>query len=266
MLRARLKNSPQGEQERRYSLTSSEAWALIAKAESHLALDVYDERRPVAYSLTTYYDSVDSKFYEGAKNGVNQRVRVRQYAASENPDSHPVIGPSAYLEFKESVGVSRRKLRYASDPVALAGLLAGTPSDEQEKDLQASSPELYEFAIAIRSGELVPVFSTWYRRLSMSDREVRLTIDENVTFCGSMPLLPAGEPASQNAPFDLVSERILEVKHEAAIPEWLKSTVESLSRAEIPSKFHRGMVTLRSSKRRSFSATRPLHVHAAHRP
>ncbi len=62
MLPARLKNSPQGEQERRYSLTSSEARALIAKAESHLALDVYDERRPVAYSLTTYYDSVDSKF------------------------------------------------------------------------------------------------------------------------------------------------------------------------------------------------------------
>jgi hypothetical protein len=252
------------QEERRYSLASGEARALLCAAEEHLSLDVYDALRPVAYSQTTYYDRVDDSFFHGSENQVNRRVRVRQYAAAKDPDSQPIfIGP-AYLEFKESMGVHRRKLRHACDPEELADLLSGASLGSLAKDLEAS-PDLYDIAMAIRRSELAPVFSTWYRRLSMSGQQLRLTIDENVAFCTSIPPLRAGDPVSQLAPFDLISTRILEVKNEHAIPDWLKSMLGSLRSAEIPSKFHRGMATLRSPKRRSLSATLPLRVYAAHR-
>lgn len=227
------------EHEYRYLLSSPSARQLVDTVSKHLSLDVYDSSRPVAYSHTTYYDTPNQSCWLGELSGSGERVRVRQYASAATTTSQPIASSLAYLEFKRSADSFREKIRYSRPCAELRELL----SRDSISPLPAQKLAR-ELATQIRQGELSPVFSTWYRRISMSQESVRVTIDENVVFCQPSAIKNEGEGLNPPATCGRVSGRIVEIKHRGVIPHWLEKATERLSGAESVSKFQRGMKIL----------------------
>ena len=248
------------EHEYRMLLSSAEARHVVAAASAHLKLDVYDALQPVAFTRTTYFDTAAQELWGDEIGGASRRVRVRQYAASRLPESMPrFVGP-AYLEYKQSVGTERRKLRYSSTPEKLRSLLNGGEIDANDLTRLHKAPEIYQVAMRIRSGELAPVLSTWYRRVSLSEGDLRLTIDENVAFCPPTRIGNVGEDAEPTKTANVISGRVVEIKLSGTMPRWLEDTITPLAGAESISKFRRGMESQLLPTTGSMNATRPLTI------
>jgi len=176
-------------------------------------------------------------------------------------DAEPTLDSIAFLEFKESSGNRRHKTRHGIGSEDLRKLLRPqTEMDADEAHSLKSKQPLYALARGIRSGEFIPVFSTWYRRMSLSCAAVRLTIDENVTFCRPLGIGVAGNAARPGTAIDMMEGRIIEIKTMGAIPQWLSGEMHYLSDCDTPSKFVRGLAATRRPKHNDFASTKPLAI------
>lgn len=253
------------EHEYRFLLLSSEARRFVALASEHLKQNIYDVDRPVAYTRTTYYDTEDRRYYRRVGN-VNRRVRVRQYASAVTPTSSVKLCGPVFLEYKESSGAQRRKLRYCTTTPDLNRLLGDRWIRDVERQSLKQLPEVMDAALAIRAGVLKPIFSTWYRRMSLSHEGVRLTVDENVAFCPPMAMGAQGQCAEPDECLSLIAGRIVELKVTGALPSWLSSALQQLEGTESVSKFRRGMEIIANPGLRPIHSTRPLTVLAPTSP
>ena len=248
-----LMNGPIVEHEHRFLLTSQEARQFVRAVSARLTLDVYDALRPVAYSHTTYYDTPKRELWNDELTGAGHRVRVRQYASAEDPTSEARFADRVYLELKSSTDSRRQKLRFPFLPEQLRDLL----QEGSTADLPDSSTAR-ALVTRIRTAELSPVFSTWYRRMSMSQGKVRVTIDENVAFCPPCAFADAGQAKSPSDALGMITGRVVEIKVRGAMPDWLATAMASLGGSESVSKFRRGMQILLSPSRDKMNSTRPL--------
>jgi SPX domain protein involved in polyphosphate accumulation len=105
-----------------------------------------------------------------------------------------------------------------------------------------------EIARELALPTMAPRLATWYRRLCLTGdgRRVRITLDENLTFCRPQPI---GETGALAAPRErevvaAFPARVLEVKHCGEMPFWLGQALESLQPADSFSKFRMGMTAL----------------------
>lgn len=253
-------NQQNSEREYRYQLASTEARAFVREAEQYMSLDVHNKDRPVSYTRTTYFDAPNRALAKSCHEHVTHRLRVRQYASSTTTRDEPRFERLAFLEFKKSSGATRVKSRYGTHPEALKNMLFGNSSatEEAEREALESEPTLGEFAKAIRRNEYQQVFSTWYRRMSLSCPNVRITIDENVHFCSPQPIGMAGTSARPNHTFNVLSGRIVEIKLAGATPPWLATAMTALPATSTPSKFQRGLAAIELPSRKSIAGTRPL--------
>ena len=141
-------------------------------------------------------------------------------------------------------GPPAARFRLAASPAEIAQLLADRKAGPSP-NMTAGQAEL---ARELARPTMAPRLATWYRRLCLTGdaRRVRITLDENLTFCRPQPIGDAGSLAAPRER-DVIAAfpaRVLEVKHCGDMPYWLGAALESLQPAESFSKFGMGMTAL----------------------
>jgi hypothetical protein len=216
------------------------------------AIEIYDPARPISYTRTTYFDTDDLVYFRSGDGSPARRLRVREYAVAATAKDAPVLSGVAFIELKEHDGSARRKVRLAATPAEIARLLDGGADDGKVQPaavaLSASAGSLGVIMGELALPTMAPRLGTWYRRLCLTadGRRVRITIDENLTFCRPQPIGEAGAAAAPH-PREVMAafpERVLEVKHTGEMPLWLGPALESLQAAHCFSKFQMGMTAL----------------------
>lgn len=261
-----------GELELRFLIGPGQAAGVLLAARDHLTREVHDGARPVAYSRTLYLDTPDRCYLSGHGRGPalspdlapsmpgaspaeRVRVRVRQYAGASTLDGTPCITSQAFLEIKRSVGTRRAKLRAQLPTGEMARLLRGRLGSAV-MDRLAAVPPLAALALDLGRGALVPHAMTWYRRTSLSDSRVRVTLDEAICYCRPEGLLEPGAPAVPGAVLAREGRAVLEIKARGALPAWLERALSPLGPAADLSKFRAAMAAL--DRAQSPAATIPL--------
>jgi VTC domain len=237
------------EYEQRFVLTRAQAIAFYGAVGARATLELYDRERPISFTRTTYLDTDDFTYFRSCEGPVARRLRVREYAVAPGPGETPALSGICFLELKQNAGTTRSKIRVSAPSALLRSLIeSGGQLDESHiARLGLDPPAALEALCQELGAELMaPRLTTWYRRTCMSGESgrVRITLDENLTFCQPQPLGAPGEPA---VPRDVVASgpaRILEIKHWGETPEWLAHAVEGLSAAPNFSKFRMGMLAL----------------------
>ena len=235
--------------EQRFLLSRAEMHRFLADIGPRAAVEIYDPARPVSYTRTTYFDTNDLLYFRSGEGSPARRLRVREYAVAATPSEAPVLSGVAFIELKEHEGSARRKVRLAATPAEIAQLVGEHGRDGSGRALAAGAAA----ALEVIARELaLPTMSsrlgTWYRRLCLTadGRRVRITVDENLTFCRPQPI---GLPGTAAAPRsrEVVAAfpaRVLEVKHSGEMPTWLCTALASLQPARSFSKFQMGMTAL----------------------
>jgi len=233
--------------EQRFLLSRAEMRRFLADIGARAAVEIYDPARPVSYTRTTYFDTNDLAYFRSGEGSPARRLRVREYAVAATPREAPVLSGVAFIELKEHEGATRRKVRLAATPSEIAQLLVERGGDAARSVAPAAAALdviARELALPTMSSRL----ATWYRRLCLTadGRRVRITVDENLTFCRPLAI---GEPGALAAPRarEVVAAfpaRVLEVKHSGEMPLWLCAALESLQPARSFSKFQMGMTAL----------------------
>ena len=230
--------------ELRYLLSHGEMRRFLSAIAARAAIEIYDRERPISYTRTTYLDTDELTYFRSGSGQPARRLRVREYAVATTTKDAPVLSAVAFAELKEHDGPTRRKIRLAASPAEIAQLLADRKAGPSA-NMTAGQAEL---ARELARPTMAPRLATWYRRLCLTGdaRRVRITLDENLTFCRPQPI---GDPGSLAAPreWDVIAAfpaRVLEVKHCGDMPYWLGSALESLQPAESFSKFGMGMTAL----------------------
>ena len=253
-----------GELELRFLVGPGQAAAALLAARDHLTHEVHDGARPVAYSRTLYLDTPDRRYLRGGWPGQSPergpampgadpadpaepaervRVRVRQYAGASTLDGTPCITSQAFLEIKRSVGTRRVKLRAALPTGEMARLLCGRLGPAV-MDRLARVPPLAALALDLGRGALVPHAMTWYRRTSLSDSRVRVTLDEAICYCRPEGLIEPGRPALPGSLLAREGRSVLEIKARGSLPAWLEQALAPLGPAADVSKFRAAMAAL----------------------
>lgn len=264
-------SAPAFQHERKFVLQRDEAERFMALVAPRLALEVYDEGLPVAYTRTTYLDTADLELYRSCTGGpVARRLRVREYAGAVEELEAPVLTGVAVLELKESSGQMRTKARLQAPPHIIDHVVrhAGAPPPGSESAFAG----LQAFAAirqALAAGTMVPKLTTWYRRVALAGDggRVRVTLDEGTTFCLPTTVGQSGEPATPPAAIGHGPSRIMEVKYFGDAPEWLAAAMRGLTEAIQFSKFRRGMECLERAAAAggAVRSTRPITVPAGGR-
>lgn len=224
------------EQEHRFLVDEEQALDFFRRAGGRLRLAVFHRRRRVAYTRTTYFDTLQGDYFRASAGPRVRRVRIREYAAAEGLEDEPLLTGLCALEYKETIGTRREKLRFLASPNALARLL------ETGEPPSGCPPALAELFLRER---LVPCVTSWYRRLAFTgDRGVRVTLDRDLCFC--RPVAPgiAGQRARPNAVLSQFGRSVLEVKWPVDAPDWLLRAIEPLPPAWTFSKFRAGILAL----------------------
>jgi hypothetical protein len=230
--------------ELRYLLSHGEMRRFLDAIAARAAIEIYDRDRPISYTRTTYLDTDDLAYFRTGEGEPARRLRVREYAIAATPKDAPVLSGVAFVELKEHDGPTRRKVRLAASPTEIAQLLANRKAGPSST-MTAGQAEL---ARELARSTMAPRLATWYRRLCLTAeaRRVRITLDENLTFCRPQPIADAGSLAAPRER-DIIAAfpaRVLEVKHCGDMPFWLGPALESLQPAESFSKFRMGMTAL----------------------
>ncbi len=254
------------EVERRFVLKRAQAEAFIQTVAPYLALDVYDQQRPISYSRTTYLDTADLAYFRSCDGPVSRRVRVREYASARGFDDPPTLTGICVLELKEAAGPLRSKARFTSPPDVISHIIryrGETPLLERPPLDQLHALRAVQSCLV--TDHLTPRLTTWYRRASLSGEggRVRITLDEGIKFCHPCEIGSAGDPAE---PVDLIGfgpGRVVEVKHVGAPPDWLASAIVGLQEANF-SKFRVGMEALHKMEAdpTTSRSTRPIQIPA----
>jgi hypothetical protein len=233
--------------EQRFLLTRAQLVAFYGAIARHATLELYDRAHPISYTRTTYFDTDDGAYFQSCETPVSRRLRLREYAGAASLEQAPTLTGICFLELKQNAGKVRSKVRLAAPPAVLADLLRQQEAfDAQAAGLQdlAALRAIQDELIAGRS--VKPRLTTWYRRSCMTAEggRVRITFDENLTFCQPQHLGAVGESVG---PRDIVAHgpaRVLEIKQFGETPEWLLRAISGLSPANNFSKFRMGMTAM----------------------
>jgi hypothetical protein len=231
--------------EQRFLLSRTEMRRFLEAIAPRTAVEIYDPARPISYTRTTYLDTNDLLYFSSAEGAPARRLRVREYAVAASAKDEPVLSGVAFIELKQHAGAARSKMRLSATPAEIARLIAR--HDVHQPSPEATAP-WSAIALELALPTMAPRVSTWYRRLCLTGegRRVRITLDENLTFCRPQPIGDAGALAAPNAR-EIVAAfpaRVLEVKHCGEMPVWLGPALEALQPADGFSKFQMGMTAL----------------------
>ncbi len=231
--------------ELRFLLSRGEMRRFLDAVAARAAVEIYDPARPISYTRTTYLDTDNLLYFRSGDAEPARRLRVREYAVAAAPKDDPVLSGVAFIELKQHAGDARSKVRLGATPSGIMRLLRERGALEQ-----AAAPESALAAIAVELAlpTMAPRLATWYRRLCLTGegRRVRITLDENLTFCRPQPIGQIGDPATpgEREVIAAFPARVLEVKHCGEMPLWLGPALESLQPADSFSKFRMGMTAL----------------------
>ena len=230
--------------ELRYLLSHGEMRRFLDAIAARTAIEIYDPIRPISYTRTTYLDTDDLTYFRTGDGAPARRLRIREYAVATTPKDAPILSGVAFVELKEHDGPARRKVRLAASPAEIARLLANREVGPASHMTAGQAELARELALPT----MAPRLATWYRRLCLTAdaRRVRITLDENLTFCRPQPIGDAGSLAAprEREVIAAFPARVLEIKHSGEMPFWLGPALESLQRAESFSKFRMGMTAL----------------------
>jgi hypothetical protein len=237
------------ETEQRFLLTRAQTVTFLRAVSTHAVPELHDHARPLAFTRTTYLDSVDLAYLRSCAGRVARRLRVREYAVASNLVEPPLLTGDCFLELKQSAGAVRSKLRLEAPRATLERILAGSIDSDDvlgilDPDRQAA---LAAFRAEVSARRPVPCLTTWYRRSSLSGESgrVRITLDQGLSFCEPQPLGDAGDVAAPSEVIARGPARILEIKLHGERPAWLTRATAGLVAAPAFSKFQMGMVALR---------------------
>jgi VTC domain len=231
--------------EQRFLLSRTEMRRFLQAIAPRAAFEIYDPARPISYTRTTYLDTNDLAYFSSAEGAPARRLRVREYAVATSLKEEPVLSGVAFIELKQHEGPARSKMRLSATPAEIARLIAR--HDVHQPSPDATTP-WSAIALELSLPTMAPRVATWYRRLCLTaeGRRVRITLDENLTFCRPQPIGDRGAPAAPPAR-EIVAAfpaRVLEVKHCGEMPIWLQPALEPLEPADGFSKFQMGMTAL----------------------
>ena len=236
-------NDPFGH-ELRFLLSHGEMRRFLDAIAARTAIEIYDPARPISYTRTTYLDTDDLTYFRTGDGAPARRLRIREYAVATTPKETPVLSGVAFVELKEHDGPARRKVRLAASPAEIARLLA----ERQAGPSSSMTAGQAELARELALPTMAPRLATWYRRLCLTAdaRRVRITLDENLTFCQPQPIGDAGSLAAprEREVIAAFPARVLEIKHCGEMPFWLGPALEALQPADSFSKFRMGMTAL----------------------
>jgi hypothetical protein len=230
--------------ELRYLLSREEMRRFLDAIAPRAAIEIYDPERPISYTRTTYFDTDDLIYFRTGAGAPARRLRVREYAVAATAKDAPTLSAVAFVELKEHDGPSRRKIRLAGSPAEIAQMLADRKAGASANMTSGQA----ELARALALATMAPRLATWYRRLCLTaeGRRVRITLDENLTFCRPQRMGDAGSLAAprEREVIAAFPARVLEVKHCGEMPFWLGPALEPLQPADSFSKFRMGMTAL----------------------
>jgi hypothetical protein len=227
-------DDPHPEIEERYLVAPDEARGFLACAARHVPADVFDPSRPIAFVRTTYLDTDDLELFRSQRR---RRIRLREYAGAPGADGIPTLTGVCAFELKESSGAERRKARFVGDRTDLQRLLRRGPHRPIDPDLARAAAE-------VRSGRLRPRLCTFFRRRSHTGDDIRITLDDRLTFARPVRLGRAGEPAEPAEPIGRGPQLVLEIKLAGPRPAWLEEATRDLLVMTRFSKFKGGMLAL----------------------
>jgi len=221
---------PSHERELKFLLDSDQALRFIAESALYIAPEIHDEQAPVAYTRTTYLDTLDHALYLAAGT-VNRRLRIREYASAGSLDAAPMLTGVRFCELKESANGSRLKTRVR--------LPATMPVDIVLEQL------------GLGAQPVSPQLTTWYRRTSYRGDGLRVTLDHGVAFCMPIDLDAAKAPVAPTEVIKRWPDVVLEVKLTGELPRWLRPALDGAIHQLGLSKFETGMLALRERARRA---------------
>lgn len=242
--------------EQRFILPRAQAVAFFAAVARHTTLETYDENRPISFTRTTYFDTDALDYFRSCAGPHACRLRVREYATAASLEDAPMLSALAFLELKKNTGSDRAKLRVTAAPAALRRLIQRRELPiENASGLEAAlafDGDLETLRQALATPTMAPRLTTWYRRtcLAAEQRRIRITFDENLSFCRPRPVSRLGTDIGIEVaprPNDVVASgppRVLEVKYWGELPDWLASALAGLKPAAQFSKFRAGMIAL----------------------
>jgi SPX domain protein involved in polyphosphate accumulation len=238
--------------EQRFLLTRTQAVAFFAAVARHTKAETYDAGRPVSYTRTSYFDTDALDYFHSCAGPDASRLRVREYASASSLEDTPILSALAFLELKTNNGSERTKFRITAASATLRLLIQRRELPFSEHGGVTLDGDLETLRRALTAPTLAPRLTTWYRRtcLSAEDRRVRITYDENLSFCHPRPVARLGTDIGIEVaprPNDVVAAgppRILEVKYWGELPDWVASPLKDLKEAPHFSKFRMGMMAL----------------------
>lgn len=233
--------------EQRFLLTRVQLVGFYSAVARHATLELYDRAHPISYTRTTYFDTDDGAYFQSCETPVSRRLRLREYASAAAIEQAPTLTGICFLELKQNAGKVRSKVRLAAPPALLADLLRRQGAfDAHGAGLQdmAALRAIQDELIAGRS--VKPRLTTWYRRSCMTAEggRVRITFDENLTFCQPQRLGAVGEIVGPKEVVAHGPARVLEIKQSGETPDWLLRAITGLNPANNFSKFQMGMTAM----------------------
>jgi hypothetical protein len=222
--------------EDKFLVPLTEQPALLSLCGENLArADVGGARFTVVESI--YLDTPDLAFLRDHVGGQGERVklRVRRYA----PNGVFAKGVS-FLEAKiKSAGVCTKE-RFAIDGASFGAIVTGAPLSVSAA-LIAANPEISGKKLAARVARIedlrlrravMPRVTVRYRRIAFEGQNVRVTLDQDLTFTPTAPIsarvaasvrreLQANPSKNHAKKLEPHRTMILEVKHQGARPAWL---------------------------------------------
>jgi hypothetical protein len=238
--------------EQRFLLTRAQATAFFAAVAPHTSAETYDDGRPISYTRTSYFDTDALDYFRSCAGPHASRLRVREYASAASLEDTPMLSALAFLELKTNTGSDRTKFRITAASATLRLLIQRREFPFGDLGGMSFDGDLETLRRALAAPTLAPRLTTWYRRTGFcaEARRVRITFDENLSFCRPRPVSRLGTDIGIEVaprPNDVIGAgppRILEVKYWGDLPDWLASAVKSLKEAPHFSKFRMGMMAL----------------------
>lgn len=146
-----------------------------------------------------------------------EKIRMRTY------DAHPTPNSQVFLEIKKKEEGIGLKDRLTSKPNSVLKFMSHNLVDET-----ISNPVLLETMAELREryGKIEPMMYIYYDRFSMKrleDREVRITIDQNILYRHYDVDLFAGK---YGYPLLDDNQVIMEIKVPETYPDWLQAIID----------------------------------------
>jgi hypothetical protein len=228
--------------ERRFLPTSAELELFISAIKMGPLPEANKTLQAATTTWTTYFDTEDWLYFLSCDGPTNRRLRVREYEGRRDEG----LATPCYLELKQTTGTSRFKVRLTAPIATLARVIDGAEDvDGTFIDPVARSVALRTIRQALERRHFSPCVGTSYRRRCLaSGPELRVTLDEDLTFFHPVSF---GLPHDNQKAVALGPSRVLEVKYAGSLPDWLARACENLTEAPDFSQFRMGMLAVRTA-------------------